>query len=245
MKQTLLRAEHISKKFQSKIVLKDISIELKVGEFLTFLGPSGCGKSTLLRILAGLEAVDGGSVQWQGNPQFGFVFQESELLSWRNVLENVRLPLELRAELSVAEQNATALASLAKVGLAESARLFPHELSGGMKMRVSIARALVANPKVLFMDEPFSALDEVTRFQQQDLLRGLCESEFLTVLFVTHSSSEAAYLSDRILMMSNQAGKFILDQPLPFQDRNEIFRKGATYQKQVSEISDKLKGAFA
>ena len=226
-------------------MLHNLSLSLKVGELLALLGPSGCGKSTLLRILAGLDACDSGNIVWQGSPQFGFVFQDAELLAWRSVLENVRLPLELQKNPgSTTETNAAAEAALQKVGLEESLRLFPHELSGGMKMRVSIARALVASPKVLFMDEPFAALDEMTRFKLQNQLRSLCESEGLSLIFVTHSSSEAVYLADRILLMSSGGGEFILNRPLSYQIRDDAYRASPLYQSIVSEISHELQGSF-
>src|SRR5437868_6753756 len=154
----VLELQNIQKKFKAREVLKSVNLSLQEGEFLCILGPSGCGKSTLLRLMAGLEDPTEGSISWSSHKKnFSFVFQEAELLSWRNVLENTRLPLELKATLSRDEQNQKSLLALEKVRLKSAAGLFPHELSGGMKMRVSIARALSASPKILFMDEPSAA----------------------------------------------------------------------------------------
>lgn len=241
----LLKLEHVVKSFETKTVLKDLHLELQAGEFLCLLGPSGCGKSTLLRILAGLEKATSGRITWPTEKNFAFVFQESELLPWRSALENVRLPLELNSDKSREEQNKKALEALQRVGLADAARAFPQELSGGMKMRVSIARALISIPRILFMDEPFSSLDEVTRFDLQNQLRELAETERLTVVFVTHSSFEAAFLADRVLLMANQGGHILLDQKIHYlEKRKDSLRQSQDYQKQVALISAKMRESF-
>ncbi|WP_413291520.1 ABC transporter ATP-binding protein [Bdellovibrio sp. HCB337] len=241
---TVLELKNIQKKFKDREVLTSVNLNLHAGEFLCLLGPSGCGKSTLLRLMAGLEEPTRGEVI-RSTKEFGFVFQEAQLLAWRNVLENTRLPLELQKQLSQDEQNQKALAAIEKVQLKTAAAQYPHELSGGMKMRVSIARALSSSPKILFMDEPFSALDEVTRFSLQKQLRALCEKENLSVVFVTHSSYEAAFLADRVLMMSTQQGKFVLNEKLHYsQSRNEDLRASSEYQTMVGRLSQKMQEAF-
>lgn len=241
----VLELQNIQKKFKDREVLKSVNLELSEGEFLCVLGPSGCGKSTLLRIMAGLETPTQGSLTWKGKtPHFAFVFQEAQLLEWRNVLENTRLPLELQKR-PLDEQIEKSRAALEKVQLKSFETHFPHELSGGMKMRVSIARALSSSPRVLFMDEPFSALDEVTRFAMQKQLRELCEKEKLSVVFVTHSTYEAAFLADRILMMNTRGGEFILNEKIAYQQaRHDELRNSAEYQAKIAKVSKKMQEAF-
>lgn len=241
----VLELQNIQKKFKDREVLKSATLNLQAGEFLCILGPSGCGKSTLLRLMSGLESPTHGKITWdEKNKNFAFVFQEAQLLAWRNVLENTRLPLELK-KVSNDEQNQKARAALEKVNLKSFEGHFPHELSGGMKMRVSIARALSSSPRVLFMDEPFSALDEVSRFSLQKQLRELCEKENLSVVFVTHSTYEAAFLADRVLLMSIQGGEFILNEKISYQQpRNEQLRIAAEYQSVISQISRKMQESF-
>ncbi len=241
----MLELQNIQKKFADREILKSVSLELGEGEFLCVLGPSGCGKSTLLRIMAGLETPNAGKLAWRTpDHNFAFVFQEAQLLAWRNVLENTRLPLELQKQPEDI-QNKKSRAALEKVQLNNFENHFPHELSGGMKMRVSIARALSASPRVLFMDEPFSALDEVTRFSMQKQLRELCEKEKLSVVFVTHSTYEAAFLADRVLMMNTKGGEFILNKKIQYSlPRTEELRSASEYQGTVTEISRKMQEAF-
>jgi NitT/TauT family transport system ATP-binding protein len=233
MSEILLRLKQLTKTFHQREVLRDLNFEMPAGQFLCLLGPSGCGKSTLLRLLAGLESPTSGQIQWRGSPKFSFVFQDSELLPWRNALENVRLPLELQSTYSRAELNARALQSLNRVGLADAAPVFPHELSGGMKMRVSVARALCRGPEVIFMDEPFSALDEIARFEMQKQIRQLCDEEKLSVVFVTHSSAEAATLGDRILLLSGD-GVLISDELAP---------TNATRDEWTHKVRERMRGA--
>ncbi len=243
----VLVLHNIQKNFKDRVVLKSVNLSLYEGEFLCLLGPSGCGKSTLLRLMVGLESPNSGNISWSTHEKnFAFVFQESQLLPWRNVLENIRLPLEIQTELPIEEQNQKVLSVLQKVNLKSSENLFPHELSGGMKMRVSIARALISSPKVLFMDEPFSALDEVTRLLMQRQLRALCEKEKLSVIFVTHSSYEAAFLADRILLMNAKGGEIILNEKIAYnQLRTEALRSSADYQANIEKISAKMQESFA
>jgi NitT/TauT family transport system ATP-binding protein len=208
----MLSLHGVSKRFRNGTqALDEISGGIGEGEFVALLGPSGCGKSTLLRLLAGLEEPSAGRIEWSaGRPpgpgDIGFVFQDATLLPWADAAENVFLPLRLRNR-PRAEASETVAAALAQVGLAEFAHARPKQLSGGMKMRVSIARALVCDPKLLLMDEPFAALDEFTRHQLQEDLRGLWRERHKTIVFVTHSIYEAAFLASRILVMSPRPGR--------------------------------------
>jgi NitT/TauT family transport system ATP-binding protein len=187
--------------------LRDVSFDVQAGEFVSLLGPSGCGKSTALRIAAGLLAPDAGRVT-RDTADIGFVFQEPTLMPWADAVTNARLPLDLKR---APDANARAMAALARVGLTGFERAFPRELSGGMKMRVSLARALAAQPKLLLLDEPFAALDEITRNQLGDDLLRLWREDGLTVLFVTHSVSESAFLSQRVLVMTPRPGTIAAD----------------------------------
>jgi NitT/TauT family transport system ATP-binding protein len=201
----------ISKTFPNgTLALEDISTRIARGEFIALLGPSGCGKSTLLRLIANLEHPSAGAIAWaDGQPrpgEIGFVFQDATLMPWASASENVFLPLKLRGQARAAAMPEVT-AALSQVGLADFAAAKPASLSGGMKMRVSIARALVSKPKLLLMDEPFAALDEFTRHKLQEDLRGLWRRSGKTVIFVTHSIYEAAYLATRILVMSPRPGR--------------------------------------
>jgi NitT/TauT family transport system ATP-binding protein len=194
--------------------LSDISLTVAEGEFVALLGPTGCGKSSLLRLVSDLVSPTAGTIAVRGEPcaaarrenQFGFVFQEPALLSWRTALGNVQLPLEV-VDYPPASRKARCEALLNSVGLGKFRDAYPHELSGGMKQRVAIVRALAWNPSILLMDEPFSALDELTRAQLQDDLLRLWSGERKTVLFVTHNISEAIYLADRVVVMSAHPGR--------------------------------------
>ncbi|HEY8271606.1 MAG TPA: ABC transporter ATP-binding protein [Pseudobdellovibrionaceae bacterium] len=243
---TVLELQNIQKKFKDRTILESVNLNLQDGEFLSLLGPSGCGKSTLLRLMAGLENPTSGTLSWHtAEKKTAFVFQEAQLLSWRTVLENVRLPLEIQAKLSQKEQDEKSHFALQKVNLTSFESFFPHELSGGMKMRVSIARALSASPKILFMDEPFSALDEITRFGMQKQLRTLCEQDKLSVVFVTHSSYEAAFLADRVLLMSAQGGQFLLNEKIIYsQPREDSLRLSPDYHSHIAKISAKMSESF-
>ena len=211
-RQPLFKLDHLERRFGSKAVLENVSFDIFRSEILCLLGPSGCGKSTLLRILAGLDLPDGGSIERCTSIQgVGIVFQEPNLLPWRTVLGNVELPLELKG-VNKTERRSRALMHLKEVGLYEAANLFPSQLSGGMKMRVSIARALITQPDLLLMDEPFSALDEITREDLDQYLLSLFQREKLTIIFVTHSILEATYLGDRIVMMAPNTGHLIRDE---------------------------------
>lgn len=209
---TLFKLDQVERRFGSKVVLEKLSVDILRSEFLCLLGASGCGKSTLLRLLAGLDVPDGGSLnRCLPISGVGLVFQEPNLLPWRSVLGNVELPLELKG-IDKQNRRAKALMHLKEVGLHEAADRFPSQLSGGMRMRVSIARALVTEPDLLLLDEPFSALDEITREDLDHYLRSLFISKKLTVVFVTHSILEATYLADRIIMMAPGGGRIIRDE---------------------------------
>lgn len=221
-----VRLEKVRRVFQELVVINDMDLTVEAGEFLAILGPSGCGKSTLLRIIARLAAPDGGSVRLDpaGDPyQTGYVFQDAHLLPWRNVLDNVVLPLELMG-VQREESCSKARLALANVGLQEAEARYPSQLSGGMRMRVSLARALVAEPRLLLLDEPFAALDEITRFRLDVQLRDLWISRRMTVIFVTHSISEAAFLADRAVVLTRRGGNIKLDHrlSLPESRTNEL-----------------------
>jgi NitT/TauT family transport system ATP-binding protein len=200
----------VGKRFANGVeALRDLSFNVVDGEFVSLLGPSGCGKSTALRIVAGLLASDTGRVSYAGGG-IGFVFQEPTLMPWADALANVRLPLDLK-HVPRGEAEGRAAAALARVGLKAFERAYPRELSGGMKMRVSLARALVARPKLLLLDEPFAALDEITRNGLGDDLLRLWREDGLTILFVTHSVTESSYLSGRVLVMTPRPGRITDD----------------------------------
>jgi NitT/TauT family transport system ATP-binding protein len=219
----MLSLSHVAKRFPNGVeALSDLSFSIAEGTFVSLLGPSGCGKSTALRIIAGLLPPDGGTVSWSGaRPELGFVFQEPTLMPWATALANVRLPLELK-KLPSGEADSRALAALKRIGLGGFAQAYPRELSGGMKMRVSIARALAAQPKVLLMDEPFAALDEPARAALNDDLKRLWREDGLTVIFVTHSVPESAYLSERVLVMTPRPGRIVADIALPAGPRDRL-----------------------
>ena len=196
-----IEIKELNKSFNSGVhVLKDISFSVDEGEIISILGPSGCGKSTILRILAELETADSGTLSCKG--KMSFVFQESLLLDWRSALDNVTMPLEILGE-SKEESQGKALDALKLTGLGDKAPLYPNELSGGMKMRVSLARALVTDPEVILLDEPFAALDEMTREKLNEELIELNDQKKLTLLLVTHNIFEAVYMSDRIIILSD------------------------------------------
>jgi NitT/TauT family transport system ATP-binding protein len=205
----LLSFNAVSKSFASGVKALDrASFTLAQGEFLSLVGPSGCGKSTALRLIAGLTEPSEGSISWTGDtPSVGFVFQDAALMPWATVERNVRLPLDLKGTAGADKVRE----ALELVGLGGFAGAYPRELSGGMRMRVSIARALAADATLLLMDEPFAALDELTRERLNDELRALWASRKLTVVFVTHSIYESVYLSSRVVVMSPRPGRVIDD----------------------------------
>ncbi len=246
MAQPIVTCRGITKRFANgTVALSDVTLDVFEHQFLSLLGPSGCGKSTLLRLIAGLSEPSGGAIAWQGRPSLSFVFQEPTLMPWATALGNVMLPLRL-AGVRSDERRERAAAALAQVGLAGFEKSYPRELSGGMKMRVSIARALVTRPKVLLMDEPFAALDEITRFKLNNDLLELWKREGFTVIFVTHSVFESAFLSQRIAIMAARPGRFIeeiaLEAPYP---RTPEYRTSAQNNEYCRRASAALEKAMA
>jgi len=232
----------VGKTFDSgTVALGGFDLAVRAGEFVSLLGPSGCGKSTALRIIAGLSAPTKGAVQWpEGAGQTGFVFQEPTLMPWADVAANVRLPLTL-ARSDGAQASAAVAQALQRVGLGEFATAFPRELSGGMKMRASIARALVTEPQLLLMDEPFAALDEITRFKLNNDLLALWQALRRTVIFVTHSVFESVYLSQRIVVMTPRPGRVFTEVAIPASyPRDERFRTSAEYAGYCRTVSEAL-----
>jgi NitT/TauT family transport system ATP-binding protein len=230
------------------VALGHLDLEVREGEFLTLLGPSGCGKSTALRLIASLSEPSQGTVTWlegaSATGNIGFVFQEPTLMPWTTVADNVALPLKLKH--APAEEVAQRVAkALDRVGLIEFAKAYPRELSGGMRMRVSIARALVTEPKILLMDEPFAALDEITRFKLNNDLMAVASALRMTVVFVTHSVFESAFLSNRIVVMTPRPGRVFteltVDAPYP---RTEAFRTSPEYATYCRRVSDALSQAM-
>jgi len=236
------------------LAVTGVDLDLRAGEFVSLLGPSGCGKSTLLRMIAGLGDVSAGRIDWptsahdwRGQPMrdVGFVFQEATLMPWATALDNVMLPLRLK-RVAGSEAAARAGAALAAVGLDSFEKAYPRELSGGMKMRVSIARALVTEPKVLLMDEPFAALDEITRHKLNDDLLALWAKDRFTVVFVTHSVFESVYLSERIVVMAARPGRIIADLRTGARfPRDASFRTSPEYAADCRTVSAKLLDAIA
>src|SRR6202521_502479 len=238
----------VTKVYDSGVVaLGPMDLEVRKGEFVSLLGPSGCGKSTALRLIAGLNAPTSGSVgvsqppgQGHAGRAIGFVFQEPTLMPWTSVRENVRLPLKL-VRAPVAEADARIEEALQQVGLAEFATAYPRELSGGMKMRVSLARALVTDPDILLMDEPFAALDEITRFRLNNDLLALWRNLRKTVIFVTHSVFESVYLSQRVIVMTSRPGRMGAELRIDAAEpRGEDFRTSAEYAGYCRRVSNAL-----
>jgi NitT/TauT family transport system ATP-binding protein len=212
---TSLRLHGVRRSFpDGPTVIADMNLDVAAGEFLAILGPSGCGKSTLLRMVARLAPPDAGTITTVPEaPRTAFVFQDAHLLPWRSVLDNAALPLELQG-VDRDQRYASARAALEQVGLTEAEQRYPAQLSGGMRMRVSLARALVTQPSLLLMDEPFAALDEITRFNLEVQLRELWRARGMSVLFVTHSISEAAFLANRAIVLARRGGGILLDLPI-------------------------------
>jgi NitT/TauT family transport system ATP-binding protein len=234
------------------LALGPLDLDVASGEFVSLLGPSGCGKSTALRLIAGLGAPTSGTVRVphaagaaRARHRIGFVFQEPTLMPWTSVRENVRLPLKL-SHVEAAEADARVGAALTQVGLADFAEAYPRQLSGGMKMRASLARALVTDPDILLMDEPFAALDEITRFRLNDDLLALWRNLRKTVIFVTHSVFESVYLSQRVMVMTARPGRLSaelrVDTPEP---RIADFRTSAEYADYCRKVSNALAPSYA
>ncbi|HEX3937730.1 MAG TPA: ABC transporter ATP-binding protein [Xanthobacteraceae bacterium] len=250
---SLVALRGVDKRFPSGTqALQGFDLDVREGEFVSLLGPSGCGKSTALRIIAGLSEPTAGAVEWsspqtpmQGESRIGFVFQEPTLMPWTNVFNNVLLPLKLKG-FNAEKARARVVAALDRVGLKDFGRAYPRELSGGMRMRVSIARALVTEPALLLMDEPFAALDEITRFKLNNDLLQVWQALHTTVVFVTHSVFESVYLSSRIVVMAARPGRVFtelaIDAPYP---RDQNFRTSADYAAFCRRTSEALAQAMA
>ncbi len=243
----------VTKVYDSGVVaLGPMDLEVRKGEFVSLVGPSGCGKSTALRLIAGLNAPTSGTVrvsrpavEVSGRHSVGFVFQEPTLMPWASVRENVRLPLKL-AHLRPTEADARIDAALAQMGLTEFADAYPRELSGGMKMRASLARALVTDPDILLMDEPFAALDEITRFRLNNDLLALWRDLRKTVIFVTHSVFESVYLSQRVIVMTSRPGRLSAEIAIQTTEpRTEDFRTSVDYAAFCRQVSNALAPSYS
>ena len=249
MKEPVISLQSVGKRFDSGLLaLHGVSLDLHDGEFVSLLGPSGCGKSTVLRLVAGLDRASEGTVHAPARSRDGaadtaFVFQEPTLMPWASVFDNVWLPLRL-AGASRAAAKKPVQAALRRVGLADFHMAYPAELSGGMKMRSSIARALVTQPRVMLMDEPFAALDEFTRHQLNDDLLGCWQGQRFAALFVTHSVFESVFLSQRVLVMGARPGRIVaeivVDEPYP---RHSAFRSSPRFIAWCGELSAALEAA--
>src|SRR5437016_6322808 len=248
-----VRLRAITKVYDNGVAaLGPLDLDVAKGEFVSLLGPSGCGKSTALRRIAGLSAPSAGTVnvshhatRADGRHPIGFVFQEPTLMPWTSVRENVRLPLKL-AHAPAAAADTRVNQALARVGLAEFADAYPRELSGGMKMRVSLARALVTDPDILLMDEPFAALDEITRFRLNNDLLALWRNLRKTVIFVTHSVFESVYLSQRVIVMTSRPGRIGAEIPIDAPEpRGADFRTSAEYAQLCRKVSAALAPSYS
>jgi len=225
------------------LILDDISFEVARGDFVSLIGPSGCGKSTLLKLISGLNPISSGAARVDGIPpenateELAYVFQEPTLLPWLTVIRNVELSLKLRG-VDATKRRKRALECIELVGLEDRSDYYPRQLSGGQKMRVSIARALSLSPKIMLLDEPFGALDEMTRDHLNEELLALRGEKAWTAFFVTHSVAEAVFLSNRIFVMSAHPGRIYREVPvaLPY-PRTEATRQSSDYQKLVADVS--------
>ncbi|WP_416148670.1 ABC transporter ATP-binding protein [Salipaludibacillus sp. HK11] len=249
-KNLLVNMSNLSKVFPNgTIAVKDVNLEITEGEFFCFVGPSGCGKSTIFKMITGLENYTDGEIEIFGKSanearkqnEVAFVFQDHTLLPWLTVIDNVALPLQLRG-VSKQERYKEAERVLELVGLPQSKEMLPRQLSGGMKMRVSIARALVTRPRLLLMDEPFGALDEITRQSlQKELLNIWQKDSSMTVLFITHNVFEAVYLSSKVVVMTPGPGKISANIDVPFSyPREDGFRTTPEFGDLIGEVSKVL-----
>ncbi len=221
-----------------------MDVDLRPGGVTALLGPTGCGKSTILRMIGGVETPTEGSIVVHPKPRIGFCFQEPRLLPWRNVLRNVGLPLELAGRpRDVCRREAQR--RLEMVGLGDAAELLPAALSGGMRMRAAVARSLIADPDLLLLDEPFGALDEVTRFRLDEEVASLVREQAITVVLVTHSISEAVFLADEVVVLSPRPARIIKRYDIPFGDRVASLRGTEAFARLQADIYDCLRGGMA
>lgn len=245
---SLLDMHHVEKTFNGDVVaLRDMTLRVNQGDFISLLGPSGCGKSTALRLIAGLIRPTSGAISWQGGQKegdLGVVFQEPTLMPWARVKDNVWLPLRLRGA-TYQECKDDVERALELVGLDQFQDAYPRELSGGMKMRVSIARAMVTKPRLILMDEPFAALDEITRQKMNSDLLALRDTIGCTVIFVTHSVYESVFLSDRIVVMAARPGRVIRELAIDVKGvREDEFRTSVEFSTYARDASDALQQAM-
>ncbi len=246
---TLLELQRVVKRYDNgTLALQDVDLAIGEHQFVSLLGPSGCGKSTALKMMAGLLPMTSGQIAWSDpskdhSKDISFVFQEPTLMPWSVVFDNVWLPLRLKGK-NREQARSQVEDALKKVGLAQFAHVYPRELSGGMKMRVSIARAMVTEPRLLLMDEPFAALDEMTRFKLNNDTLSLWHAKQFTTVFVTHSVYESVYLSNRIIIMAARPGRVIadiaIDEPYP---RTDAFRSTERYAQLCVKVSQELQKA--
>jgi NitT/TauT family transport system ATP-binding protein len=250
MSRPLIQMDRVRKEFgRSVLAVENMTLTINEGDFVSLLGPSGCGKSTALRMIAGLLPITAGTITIAPHDEaveqdLGFVFQEPTLMPWATVFDNVWLPLRL-AGIKRSEAAARVRTALVEVGLSRFEKSYPRELSGGMKMRVSIARAMVTRPRILLMDEPFAALDEMTRMKLNNDVMRLAAEHRLTVVFVTHSVFESVYLSNRIVVMAARPGRVAADLQLtaPW-PRDDEYRTSPEYAVECRRVSATLKGTL-
>ena len=240
----MLTLRHVTRQFPNLQALRDVSARIEFGDFIALAGPSGCGKSTLLRLIAGLDKPDAGALVWDDGHapepgEIGFVFQDPTLLPWASAADNVFLPLRLRGYTRTRAMPEIR-AALTQVGLQGFENVRPRQLSGGMRMRVSLARALVTQPRLLLMDEPFAALDEFTRHKLQEDLLALWQTRSCTVVFVTHSIYEAAFLARRILLMTPRPGHLAQEVPVDL-PADPSRRTDPKYTALVADISARMR----
>ncbi|GAA1706739.1 ABC transporter ATP-binding protein [Microbacterium sediminicola] len=249
-----VKATGVGKIFPTKAgdvtALTEVELEVGAGEFISLIGPSGCGKSTLLRLIADLDPATSGTLEIFGKPahkarldqDYGIAFQQAGLLPWRSVADNIALPLQLHK--MAKEEREARVAELAElVGLSDFVDRFPDQLSGGMQQRVAIARALAARPKLLLMDEPFGALDEMTREYLQSELTRIAADTGAAVVFVTHSIPEAVFLSDRVVVMSPRPGRITEVIPIDLgEERDDALRESPAYFERVTAVREALHG---
>jgi NitT/TauT family transport system ATP-binding protein len=240
-----LRFSRVEKTFDTGThALSDVDLDLSPGDFVSVVGPSGCGKSTLLRLASGLTPPTGGEIL-ADTDRIGYVFQDPTLLDWRSAAKNVELAGELNG-IPKAERRKRAAETLELVGLDGFGKQLPGQLSGGMRMRVSLARALILRPEIFLFDEPFGALDEITRLRMQDELQRLFRTQGFTGLFITHSVSEAVYLSTRVAVMSARPGRIVREIDVPFEfPRSPEIRYHADFARIAGEVSTALKESSA
>ncbi|MBS0426336.1 MAG: ABC transporter ATP-binding protein [Proteobacteria bacterium] len=252
--EPIIELRDIDKRYANgTTALAGASLDIHAQDFVTLLGPSGCGKSTLLRLIAGLGQPSSGSIRWwqqetpvleRADQRLAFVFQDATLMPWARVAENVALPLELTKRFDSATRRRKVMEVLSLVGLAGFENSYPRELSGGMQMRVSIARALATEPNLMLMDEPFGALDEMTRNRLNDDLLAIWRERRLTIVFVTHSLHEAVYMSSRVIVMAARPGRVIEDIPINSSGlRGPSFRVSPDYLRHTERLTGALERA--